>query len=604
MAATIDQVSSKKFDYIVIGGGTAGLALASRLTEDVNTSVLVLEAGPANLNDPMLLTPGMLGVHFKNPQYDWAFETVPQKELDGRAVFWARGKTLGGSSAINFFQFHHPPKRDIDAFERLGNPGWNWDLLKKYYDKSSGFIPPGVKRDEISYNSDQRNTYGPVKYAYSMHPSGFEGPYQRVLKSIGIPVVKDPLLGDIKGTWITPLTIDPETKGRTYAANMYYIPNADRKNFTVLVNAQVAKIDLQKVNGVATATGVQFIYEGKLHTALASKEVILSAGSIMSPQILELSGIGSNKVLDNAGVETIIDLPGVGENIQEHIYSGTTFEVKKDIQDQFTTFDCLRDPAELEKQKVLFSTEGKGALAMAPTVMSFLPLSTVSPDAETLHQDLKKTINEGITTGRYSPALQKQFKLQLENIDGGHPNTEMVLVQGFVTPPIVAGPEPGKKYVTMSCFLNHPFSRGTIHIGSNNFLDSPAIDPHYFEEKHDLRVFIELVKFNRRVMQMEPLNSFFNAEVNPGFDHNSDKKIGDYLKKSFSTTFHTVGSCSMRPLEDGGVVSPQLKVYGTSNLRVVDISIIPLHIGSHPQSTAYAIGELAADIIEGKTLQT
>ncbi|KAF9475232.1 alcohol oxidase [Pholiota conissans] len=600
MTASIDQVSEKKFDYIIVGGGTAGIALASRLSEDDDTSVLVLEAGPANLNDPLLLTPGIIGVHFNNPQYDWAFQTTPQKEADGRSLFWARGKTLGGSSAINVYQFHRPSKENIDAFERLGNLGWNWDLLKRYYDKSSGFVPPAVKRDEISYDLKQRNADGPVKYSYAMQGSGLEQPYFEALKSMGVPQVDEPFSGDIKGAWMSPVSIDPTTKSRSYSTNMYYGPNAHRKNLTVLVNAHVAKIDLKKENGIATATGVQFVYDGKVHTAFAGKEVILSAGAIMSPQILELSGIGNKKVLNAAGVETIVDLPGVGENVQEHVCSGVTLEIKKEVQDQFTTFDCLRDPGEFEKQGTLLA-EGKGVLAMVPTAISFLPLDIISPDAEALQQKLKKTIDEGIKSGRYSPTLQKQFKLQLESIDRGHPHVEVLLAHGFITAPDV--PEPGKKYLTLVCLLNHPFSRGSIHIGSKDALQQPVLDPHYFEENYDLRAFIELVKFSRRLAKTEPLNSLLGVEINPGPEKTTDEQIGDYLKQSFSTTFHTAGSCSMLPLQDGGVVDPQLKVYGTSNIRVVDMSIIPLHIGCHPQATVYAISELAADIIKGKVLQ-
>ncbi|KAF8179476.1 alcohol oxidase [Pholiota molesta] len=600
MTASIEQVSGKTFDFIIIGGGTAGLTLAARLSEDTNVSILVLEAGAANLNDPMILTPALFGVHFKNPNYDWAFQTVPQKELGGRSVYWARGKTLGGSSALNFFQFHRPPKWDIDAFEKLGNPGWNWELLKKYFEKSSGFIPPSQKAEAVSYDITQRNTTGPLKYSYPLVLSGFEGAYHEALKSIGIHRLEDLLFGETKGTWITPVTIDPRTQTRSYAANMYYTPNADRKNLTVLVSSQVTKINLHKdsADGIATATGVQFVHEGKAHVVHAKKEVILSAGAIMSPQILELSGIGNKNVLNKVGIETLVDLPGVGENVQEHVYSGTTFEVRKEVEDQYTTFDCLRDPKQREEQKALFA-QGKGAFGMAPACMTFLPLANASPDSEALTQDLKQSIKAGVDANQHSPGLQKQYKLQLENIDRGNPTCEIVLAQSFST--TGALPEPGKKYITMTCMINHPFSRGNIHITSNNPLEPPAIDPHYFEEKFDLRLFVELVKLNRRLVTEEPFrNILTEGEVNPGLNTSTDEQIGDYLKKNFSTTFHTVGSCSMLPLEDGGVVSPKLKVYGTANIRVVDISIIPLHIGSHMQSMAYAIGELAADIIARK----
>ncbi|KAF8972234.1 alcohol oxidase [Flammula alnicola] len=596
---SIYDVSGKTFDFVVIGGGTAGLAVAARLSEDSDVSVLVLEAGAANLDDPLILIPAMFGVAINNPHYDWAFQTVPQETLDGRSLFWPRGKTLGGSSAINYFPFHRPPKSDIDAFEKLGNPGWNWDLLKKYYNKSTGFIPPLEKSELITYNLEECNGEGPLKYSYPLSFSGFEKPYREALKSIGIDRVEDPLMGKTKGTWISPISIHPKDRTRSYAANMYYTPNADRKNLTVLISAHVAKVELEKSpDGIATATGVRFIYDGKSHSALVRKEVVLSAGAIMSPQILELSGIGDEDILQNAGIEVQVELPGVGANVQEHICKGTTFEVRTEVQDQFTSFESVRDPVERERQRELFK-QGKGTSRLAPSCMTFLPLSSVSPEAENIHRDLKESIKAGIDANRYTSGLQKQYKLQLEYIEQDHPNCEVIFAQGFTTSPRTL--EPGKMYVSMVSFLNHPFSRGTIHIKSNNPLDPPAIDPHYFEEKYDLSLFVEILKFNRRLVQQEPLKSLLTGkEINPGLEVNTDEDIAKYLKDNFSTTYHTAGSCSMLPLEDGGVVDPKLKVYHTTNIRVADISIIPLHIGAHTHATAYAIGELAADIMKGK----
>ncbi|KJA22152.1 GMC oxidoreductase [Hypholoma sublateritium FD-334 SS-4] len=616
MTTPIADVSGKKFDFVIIGGGTSGLALAARLSED-DVSVLVLEAGSANLGDPMLLTPALFGAHFKNPKYDWNFETAPQKSLGGRSVYFARGKTLGGSSAINFLQFHLPSKSDIEgnrftlsefaiiqtqlaAFEELGNPNWNWNVLKKYYDKFCGSIPPKETTGTTTYAAHQGNEDGPVKYSHPMVPSGFEEPYHEALKNIGIDRVQDPFCGDINGTWITPVSTNPETKSRTYAANAYYTPNQNRTNLAVLVDAQVIKINLtSELNEVVTATGVTFLHNGKTHEVSARKEVILSAGAIMSPQILEISGIGNKDILEKAGVEVIVNLPGVGENVQEHIYSGTTFEVKSEISDQFMTFDCLKDPVQRAKQTELLA-QGKGALGMVPSCMTFIPIAKATPAAEEIYQRLKDTINSGTTSNRYSNGLQKQYKILLKKIEQGEFFCETVLAQGFSTGPCdFTGAR--EKYITMMSFLNHPFSRGTIHIQSADALKPPAIDPHYFEVEQDLRIFIELVKFNRRLVKDKSLATLITGEeINPGLEAGTDEAIGNYLKQRFSTTFHTVGSCSMLPLADGGVVNHKLTVYGTANLRVVDISIVPLIVGPHLQTTAYAIGEIAADIIKGK----
>jgi len=229
--------------------------------------------------------------------------------------------------------------------------------------------------------------------------------------------------------------------------------------------------------------------------------------------------------------------------------------------------------------------------------MTFVPLSAISPDAQTLQEKYLASIRARIDIGDCPPGLQKQYKLQLEHIEAQIPSHEMTIMQsiGFAV-----APEPKRKYVTFMSMLNHPFSRGSIHINSSDPLKRPVIDPHAFEEEYDIRSFAESVKFTRRLVQQEPLKSILKEEERfPGPSVQTDEEIMNFLKDYASTTFHTIGSCSMLPKEDGGVVDSKLKVYGTTNVRVMDISIIPLHVAAHTQAIAYAIGELGADIIEG-----
>ncbi|KAF9558401.1 alcohol oxidase [Agrocybe pediades] len=600
VATTVDDVAGKTFDYVVIGGGTAGLVLATRLTEDPSLNVLVLEGGPANLDDPAILTPAAFGSHFKNPKYDWDYTTVPQPHVKNRVVTWPRGKGLGGSSAINYFQYHLPSKGDVDAIERLGNKGWNFDLLKRYHLKSERFVEPKVKHLAMSYDLAQHGTDGPIAVGYPLTQSGFEQPYHDTLANLGIQRAKEPFSGDHRGTWLCPISVDPITRTRSYAANKYYAPNSSRKNFTVLTCATATKLQSTKnADGTLTITGVEFLHEGKKYTTLVGKEAILSTGSVTNPQILELSGIGDKEVLEKAGVEVKLELPAVGNNLQEHVYTANTFEVCEAKQDEVTTFDCMLDPSELGKQAQLFATEGKGVFGMSLYMISFVPLTDITSEAGKIYAELEKTINERIEAGKYSPSLVKQYKLQLERIKEGVSDVEFVLSQTAIPVPGLA--KPGKKYASMSTLFNLPFSRGSIHIKSSDPRVPPTIDPHYFEEEHDMRVFTEIFKFTRRIAQTEPLKSYLmDGERFPGPQVETDEQIADYLKTSFSTSYHPVGVCSMLPREDGGVVDTKLKVYGTTNLRVADVSIIPLQFGAHLQATAYAIGEIAADIIKGK----
>ncbi|KAL0563879.1 hypothetical protein V5O48_018181, partial [Marasmius crinis-equi] len=461
MLLNINQVTSRVFDYVVVGGGTTGLPLAVRLSEDPSVSVLVLEAGPSNLDDPNILTPAAFGSHFGKENYDWDFKTLPQKNCFDRSVPWNRGKGLGGSSAINFFQFHRPAKSDIDAFEKLGNAGWNWDLLQKYYLKTETFLEPTEKSECMRYNLADHGKNGPLAIAYPATLSNFEEPYQAALQLLNIDLVKEPFSGNTNGTWITPVTIDPKNQVRSYAANKYYQPNESRENLFVLPLANVTKIITDKsADGNLTATAVEFIHDGSPSQVKVGKEVVISAGTIMSPRILELSGIGNPEILRKAGVEVRLELPGVGENLQEHLYAGVSHELREDVLGDYLTFDRLRDPEELARQKELYRKEGKGVYGMSVVCMTFVPLAKISPAYDKLQQSLKDLIQAKAASGAFSEGLLKQYEVQLQQIKNREPSCEFVLSPRFTSKP--DPPAPGKQYVTMSALVNHPFSRGSI----------------------------------------------------------------------------------------------------------------------------------------------
>ncbi|KAF7371074.1 Alcohol oxidase [Mycena sanguinolenta] len=520
MILPASQVSAKVFDYIVIGK-RRGLVVATRLSEDPSVSVLVIEAGPANLDDPEILNPARFANRFGNPQYDWAFQTVPQNHCKNRALPFPRGKCLGGSSSLNFFQYHRPAKSDIDAFEELGNPGWNWELLGRYYTKSEHFIEPVENREVMATDCAH---HGPLVVGYPRMMSGFELPFQMAMKNLGINLAAHPFSGNTKGAWFTPMTIDPIEGVRSYAANNYYQPNATRDNLHVVVCAQVTKIvtkpDLE--SRILTAVEVAFVCEGVCHSVKVGKEVILSAGQ----------------------------------------------------------------------------TSGTRMFGLPPTCMAFVPLASITPAQETIHTSLAKSINDDIFAKKIPPSLAKQYAIQLRHQRDREPSCEFVLWPLFK--PILDMPLPGKQYICVATYINHPFSRGSIHIVSSNPLVPPNIDPKYFECEYDLLQLVEQIKFCRKILNQEPMQRFLTGnEIRPGAQVQADSEIADFLRSDMSSTWHTVGSCSMLPLADGGVVDRTLKVYNTTNIRIVDISVIPLHIGAHTQATAYALGELGADIIKG-----
>ncbi|KZV62952.1 GMC oxidoreductase [Peniophora sp. CONT] len=604
MLVQIEQVANHTFDYVVVGGGLTGLVVATRLSEDPALSVLVLEAGEPNLSDPMILTPSRARGNLGNKNYDWEYRTIPQGGLNGSSIAWPRGKGLGGSSALNFMQFHLPARSDIDAFEKLGNKGWNWDLLRPYYKKAEKFIPPSsAKSDVATFDVSQHGEDGPIITSYPNDYSNLEIPCMQALESLGIPRLREPFAGDTKGTWITPISVDPTTGLRSYAANAYYEPNCERTNLAVLTGAHTARVELagSQEGSPLVATSVAFLYNDSLFQVKVGKEVILAAGTIGTPQILEMSGIGDKDVISKAGVAMKHHLPGVGNNAQEHLQVTTSFELVDDPNDQFQTVDCLRDPVQRERHEKIFELSRTGPLALLSCCIAFAPLSSISPSYNELQDQLVDSLARATAEGKYSAATVKQHGIQLDHIKKHEPSCELVVIPGAPGVMPTHQPKEGRKYGTIICLINHPFSRGSIHISNAEPLNHPVIDPKYFEEPYDRQNMIEAIKFTRRLVRTGPLKHIFSGvELAPGSECDTDEKLADYIRQTVKTTYHTVGTCSMLPLEDNGVVDTNLKVYGTKNIRVVDISIIPLHIGAHLQSSAYAIAELAADIIQGK----
>lgn len=392
----------------------------------------------------------------------------------------------------------------------------------------------------------------------------------------------------------------PTTSTRSYAVTGYLEPSQNRANLTVFCNALVSRIVSQNIiDGQVEATGVEFIHEDKTYNVHVKKEVVLAAGALKSPQVLELSGIGRRDALEKAGVPVRVELDGVGENLQEHLMEHMNFKLKDGYD--FLTFDCIRTPEGLAEQMKLFKAGDDSALSMGMLNLVFLPLDKVSDRAQELYEKAARMVREIEEQGA-PHGLLAQYKVQLERLRPGSeragPGNEMICIQCLSGGP---KPEPGKKYVSIAVVLNHPFSRGSIHITSSDATKEPEIDPQYFQRDIDLDLVVETVKKARKIcMETAPLKDMIEQELKPGPDVQTDEQIRDHVRKTVGTSWHTCGTCAMLPKADGGVVDPDLKVYGTTNIRVVDLSVVPLHFASHPQAPVYTIAERAADIILGK----
>ncbi|KAL4071383.1 GMC oxidoreductase [Scleroderma yunnanense] len=602
--ATIQEVlHDAPFDFVIVGGGAAGLCLASRLSEDPNVSVLVLEAGSDRFDDPKLLFPAQYGHHRGQPEYDWAIKTTAQEFSNNREYVWSRGKVLGGSSAINFLCWTKPPADEVDDWERLGNKGWNWEAFQKHLREIEGYQPlddpTATHHLNIADLKSQLGSDGPIKLC---HPATITQPEIKAFEAwlqLGIPRAPKPYDGDPRGAYFCAKTIDSSTYTRSYATTAFYLPNAARENLRVLTSASVNRIITKKTQGEdLVATGVEFVYDKQIYIVSVTMEVVLCAGALKSPQILELSGIGNEALLEKAGVDVRLNFPAVGENLQEHMLSCLTYELAPSVDD--LTLEMLRDPQVYKEHlEKLGTSPPTGAFTLGISGFAFVPLQAISNRGDGIIKAAREKFEKRST---YPPGLKQQHKLQLdrmERTENRAAHCEIILYPGFFSLP--NPPEQGKKYITIVVATNHPFSRGSIHVISSDPATPAATDPRCFEEEIDLQVFVELVKFARKFARTSPLQEILAAplkEVNPGPDVMTDEQIGNFIKSFCGTTFHTTGTLSMLPKEQGGVVDSELKVYGTSNIRVADLSIVPLHIAAHTLTTAYAIAMQAADIIK------
>ncbi|KAF8195006.1 alcohol oxidase [Pholiota molesta] len=585
---SVEQFKLIKFDYLILGGGTAGLTLAARLSEDKDVMVGVIEAGTHHNNIPEINVPGLIGKTIFHPTYDWSFFSVPQAHAGGVPVLQPRGKGLGGSSMNNFLGMFRPSREEFDALEKLGNKGWNWESLLGYMKKSeTTFSGDFSASDEEKYavkpDSAFHGMNGPIKKSF---PTTFTEQHALLFdaaEALGIPRNSEMANGTNVGSMTSFTSVDPRTAKRSYAAPEYYEPNASRSNLAVLINSQVTKIVFVKGdNGLQTATAVEFIHEEVQHVVDGvQREIILSAGTFQTPQLLELSGIGNSKILQAHGITPIIDLPGVGENLQDHVCVRSVFE----IDSTFETMDVLSDPVDLAKHQELYKQQ-KGLLSLVPA-QGFIFVSSkdlgAPEDIRAWKEKAAVLLNnhlEAITAPALANGLQKQFELQ----------------KSWSTQDHLAQAEEKIRHPRQRPYA--PLSRGTAHIGSSNPLAPPLIDPNYFGNEADLDLLVHITKLTLKLVATPPMAGIVRSHVLPSSEVVGDEqKLRQYVKENSGPVFHPVGTAAMLPREDGGVVDSELRVYGTNKLRIVDLSILPMELGCHTQSVAYAIGEKAADIL-------
>ncbi|OBS20059.1 hypothetical protein FPOA_11780 [Fusarium poae] len=567
--------ATETYDYIIVGGGTAGGALATRLSLGLPKSkILLLEAGPSALEDVRINVPGMRG-SILGSSLDWNFSSIAQPGLNGRSISVNRGKVLGGSSAMNFLCYDRAASAEYDAWSELGSPGWNWDTMIHGMKKSENFT---------GNDGDVHGRSGPIRSTYNRIVPDVLKPWQSTVNKLGVPINDGGSLGGKPvGVMFQPTNIDMTNYTRSYSANSY-LPKAG-SNLKVKTNSHVSKVLFSSEKSKdLVAIGVA-LQDGS--TIKARKEVILSAGSIQSPGLLEMSGIGQSSVLAKAGIKKVLNLPGVGENYQDHLRTSNTYTLKKGYE-SFDAFIFDAQGTVAQEQFNLWLENKKSWYDYTSSAYAFLNWAQVSNKVQ---KSITKLAKEGFA--KNGTVVDKK-KLEYLS-DPSIPQLELLLEANYVG--AQGYPSTGGNFITIFSTIMHPMSRGSVHINGKDSKGKPIIDLNYLNNEHDIQALIEGAKYARKVAFTEPLRSVWATEFEPGLDKKTDKQLRDWVVNTVNSFYHPIGTCAMLPKKDGGVVDSSLKVYGTKNLRVVDASIIPVQLSGHIQTAVYGIAETVAQKI-------
>ncbi|KAJ7628048.1 alcohol oxidase [Mycena polygramma] len=605
--ATAHAASPPVYDYIVVGGGTAGLAVANRLTEDKDVTVAVLEAGFNAEHLPEVFVPGLLGTGLAYSTLNWAYATVPQVNLNGRTLKVNGGKVLGGSSVINSMIFPRAGKEQYNVWGQLNNDDtWTWSGLLPFFKKSERFTPPNAFQTAsgVRFESGVHGFGGLVKVGFPNYFFTQSALWRRAAEGLGLAASPDLTNGDPNAVGISPNSLDAANNTRCSAVSAYYTPFAGRPNLVVITNATVTRILWAEASasGNLTAKGVEYLVNDQTNSIGLSKEVILSAGSIGSPKVLELSGVGNSTILKAVGITPVLDLPTVGENLADHVHSWAN---------AFTNITLTKDalslnPAFAAEQLALWYTNRTGLYSAAPRSLSmaapsniFTPtqLSALIADAEANLTHFAVQFSNGNPALAKGIAAQHTIALSLYKHDKALP-LEINADPGYSGPTAFTA-RPARNYTAINSVLSAPLSRGRTHIASSDPLTPPAVDPAYWAHPLDVAAQVAGIKLARRMLVAPPLDSIYAGEFEPGTDKQMDADIEAWLRSVVAGDNHEVGSLSMLPESLGGVVDTSLRFYGLANVRVADASIIPFPVSAHLVSTVYMIGERAADIIRG-----
>ena len=524
------------FDYVIVGAGAAGCVLANRLSEDPDTRVMLLEAGGSDRYHWVHIPVGYLYC-IDNPRTDWRFRTAPEPGLNGRSLLYPRGRLLGGCSSINGMLYLRGQAADYDGWRQMGNSGWGWDDVLPYFLKSEDYHGGAIP--------GQHGAGGGMRIEEQRLRWDILDAWKDAAVAAGIPETEDFNLGDNFGVGY--FKVNQRNGFRWSVVRGFLRPAMSRPNLTVLTHAQSDRLIFEGHR----AKGVQFSHLGAPSKVYAAAEVILSAGAIGTPHLMQLSGLGPAALLREHGVEVLHDIPELGENLQDHLQIRCAYKV--------TGAKTLNTMAASLHGKAMIGLEyllrRKGPMAMAPSQLGAFAYSS-----------------EGLA----SPDLEY--------------HVQPVTLDAFGQPP--------HKFPAITASVCHlrPDSRGHVRLTSSDARKAPVIQPNYLSTDSDRLVAARAIRLTRHIMAQAPLAKYMPQEFKPGPELQTDAELARAAGDIASTIFHPVGTARMGG-DTGAVVDPRLRVRGVDGLRVVDASVMPRITSGNTQAPVIMIAEKAADMI-------
>ena len=530
-----------RFDYIIVGAGTAGCVLANRLSRDPSKRVLLLEAGKKDNYFWIDIPVGYLYT-IGNPRTDWCFETEPEAGLNGRSIGYARGKVLGGCSSINAMIYMRGQKSDYDHWAALGNRGWGW----------SDVLPIFRRSEDYQHGSDDfHGSGGELRVEERRVNWEILDVWRDAAEQCGIPKIDEFNRGDNFGNAYFQMN---QRTGKRWSATRAFLDDVrNRPNLTIMTEATVETLILEKQHDGLAANGVQLIHKGTRQHIFADAEVILAAGAIASPQLLQLSGIGPADQLQAHDIPVHHALSGVGENLQDHLQIRTIYQVDNTV----TLNQRARTPWGMAMMGLEYFFNKTGPLTMPPSQLGAFAKSDPSQPSANIEWHVQ-------------PLSLDKFGSPLHRYNA-------------ITPSV--------------CNLR-PSSRGTVTLKSANPHDAPAIAPNYLSTAEDLDVAVAGLKYTREIMTAPALAPFNPTELKPGPDIQSEEDLKRAAGDLGTTIFHPVGTCKMGPQHDPeAVVDDELRVHGIKGLRVIDASIMPTITSGNTNAPTVMIAERGAEFI-------